>query len=69
MKTSENIKKIRHELCVSQIEFADMLGLGKSSVCLYEQGYRKPSFKTVRKIIEVAKKHGIKIKLEDIRDD
>lgn len=69
MNTAEQLKKIRLSLCLNQREFAEALGITISSISYYEKGNRKPSFCTMRKIISLTKKNGIKLKLEDIRDE
>ena len=68
MTTAECIKNIRIQLGQSQAEFAKLIDIDKSSVCLYESGKRKPSFATVRNIVAIAKKKGLKIKYTDVRD-
>lgn len=69
MTTAENIKKIRLALCMSQAEFSRVLDVTCSTISCYERGKRKPSFATIRKMINLAKLHNIKIKLDDIRPD
>ncbi len=69
MKPSENIKKIRLALCMSQSEFSRALEVTSSTISCYERGLREPSFATIRKMIAIAKKHNIKITLDDIRPD
>jgi transcriptional regulator with XRE-family HTH domain len=69
MTTAEYIKKLRLSLCMSQREFSELCGVHISTICYYESGERKPSFPTIRKIMTLAKKHGIHVKLEDIRAD
>lgn len=68
MTTAECIKSIRLRLCQSQTEFGKLIKIDKSSVCLYESGKRKPSFRIVRNIVELAQKNGLNIKYTDIRD-
>lgn len=69
MTTAESLKKIRKTLCVSQYQLAQELDVTVSSISCYERGVRKPSYATIRKIIELAKKYKIKIDFEDIRPD
>lgn len=69
MKTSECIKNIRMSLGLNQSEFGLEIEKDRTSICLYESGKRKPSFPTIRKIVEFAKKNGIEIKYTDLRDD
>lgn len=67
MTTAEKIKQLRLSICLNRQEFAKALGLTLSSVAYYEKGTREPSFLTMRKMIALAKKKGIKLKVEDIR--
>lgn len=67
MLASEAIKKVRLELCMSQAELSRALEITSASISLYERGMRKPSFGTIRKILALAKKNNIELKLEDIR--
>jgi predicted transcriptional regulator len=69
MTSAESIKKVRRALCLNQKEFADALSLTPSSISCYEAGSRLPSFTTIRKIIALAKKHNIKINIDDIRPE
>lgn len=63
---NNNIKQIRLSLGMKRSEFAQLLGISYGAVCNYEYGTRNPRLNTCYRIIEVAKKHKIKIKLEDI---
>jgi transcriptional regulator with XRE-family HTH domain len=69
MTTAEYLKKLRLSLCLSQREFARVLNIHHSAFSHYERGDRKPSFKTIRKIMTFAQEQGINIKLKDIRND
>lgn len=69
MTTAEKIRKFRLSLCLDRKEFAEGIGISHSSAIFYEKGTREPSFVTIRKIIAFAKKKGIKLSLEDIRDN
>ncbi len=44
---STNLQKLRAEKDLSQAELAKMLGVKRSTVCNYENGYREPQFKTL----------------------
>lgn len=46
----ENLKRIRLEKGYSQKEFADQLGVAKSTYCMYESGNREPNVQTIKKI-------------------
>lgn len=48
------IKQLREEFNFTQQELADKLGLkGKSSIAMYENGSRKPSFKILNQLTEL----------------
>lgn len=65
MAVSTTIKKIRIQLCLGQDEFAEKIGVTKSSVCKYEKGDRTPRISVIRKIKELAEKNDIDITIED----
>lgn len=67
MAIAENIKTLRLALAMNQREFSDELGVTASMVSLYETGARSPGYKTCRKLIACAKKHGIKLSLDEVR--
>ncbi len=69
MTFSDNIKKLRLRLKMSQRAFSKALGLTPSVACYYERGHRRPGPKTIFKMIKLAKDNGIKIRFEDIRDE
>jgi DNA-binding transcriptional regulator YiaG len=66
MKVAEKMKKIRLEIGLIQVEWARAIDIDTSTVCLYEQGKRHPSAKTIRRIVEFAATHGIKVKFADL---
>ncbi len=47
---SENLQYYRKRLQMSQVEFARRLGVGRSAVCMWEKGYRKPNVETLIRI-------------------
>lgn len=69
MTTAENIKKFRKELCLTQTELAQLLKVTVCTISMYENGKRQPSYPTVRKMIELAKKKKIKMTFDDIRPE
>ena len=69
MAVNECLKNVRYQLGLSQREFADLLGVNKASISLYEIGVRQPSFPTIRKIVNELKKHNIQLKYSDLRND
>lgn len=65
MRSATTIKKLREDLCLDPKEFADLIEMSRFSVWHYENGTRKPRLRVVRKMIELAKKHGIKLSPKD----
>lgn len=61
------LKYIREELCVTQMELADMLEVSFASVNRWENDRFEPTMKAKRKIKELCKKN--KIKMEDFRSE
>lgn len=69
MTTAESIKKFRKDLCITQSEFAQLLKVTVCTISMYENGKRQPSYPTIRKILELAKKKKIKMTFDDIRPE
>lgn len=67
MTTADNIKNLRKKLCVSQSQLAREIGITPSMISCYERGTREPSYSTVKKLIELAKKNKINLNFDDIR--
>lgn len=62
-KTS--VAKLRYQLKMTQIEFAKAIGFNAATqISVYESGKIAPSIKTAMKIVEMAKKKGVEITLE-----
>lgn len=59
MDFSHEIKRIRIELLLSQMEFAEKLGVSFSTVNRWETGKNKPNFKTLKNIDSLCKENGI----------
>lgn len=59
-KGSNNIKKLRIRLGLTQVEFANELKVVQSLVSQWESGERAPSFDNCNKIIQLSRKNGIK---------
>lgn len=47
---SDNLKKIRKEHVLSQAQLAKELGLGVSTIGMYESNVRKPSYDVLKKM-------------------
>ena len=48
-----NLRKIRLERGMKQIEVAEAVGLSDQAICTYEIGTREPSLDTLRKLAAV----------------
>jgi transcriptional regulator with XRE-family HTH domain len=55
------IKKLREKMLVTQKELAEILHVSRVSIASYECGLTIPSFKIMRKLIELGEKNGVKI--------
>ena len=56
----EAIRRLRRRHKVSQPQFAQMLGLGKTTIQQWEQGVKKPSGPSL-KLLNIIDKHGLKV--------
>lgn len=59
MSYSNNIKKLREKLILSQKELADLLGVSYVTVCRWETGKFDPTIKMRRKLQEMFIKNDI----------
>ena len=66
MNANETIKSIRDRLRLTQEEFGVLLGTSKQSVYHLEKGRNKPKAAVASRLVKLAMKKGIKIKLEDL---
>lgn len=55
MEWSKEIKQLREALCLSQTEFAQLLGVSFVSVNRWENGHFEPTIKIKRKILKYIK--------------
>jgi len=51
-KFSENLKQLRESKALSQQNLADLIGMSKSSVNMYERGEREPGLETIELIAD-----------------
>lgn len=65
MNTPAAIKRFRMELGLNHKEFAKLLKVNPSTISHYESGRRHPLWPTIKKIVALAKKHGVALKYED----
>ncbi len=56
---AELIKKLRKEMVLSQVEFAELLGVSFASVNRWEQGHHEPTIKIKRKLKGLFKEYNI----------
>ena len=61
MDWSTILKLIRENLCISQTELAQLLGVSFVSVNRWENGHFEPTLKVKRKILRFCRDNGIKI--------
>lgn len=57
------IKNIRKKALLTQQEFAKALGVSLCAVQYWEQGICKPSFRSIRKILDFCQKNNIEIEI------
>lgn len=57
---SKVIKELRNKLTLSQVEFAQLLGVSFASVNRWETGKHEPTIKVKRKIKALMREYGIK---------
>ena len=60
----EQIKKIRKKLIITQIEFAEVLGVSQMTVYKWENGKASPTPRHIKKIVEVCKQNNIDIEIQ-----
>lgn len=61
MTYAEAIKKLRNKMLLTQMEFAEYLGVSFASINRWETGRFEPTMKIKRKLDPLFKKHGINI--------
>jgi len=57
---------IRHRLGMSQVGFAQALGVTQGNICHIEQGRQEVTPRIARRIIALAAKNGIEVTFDDI---
>lgn len=63
------LRKIRQSLSITQAELAAHVGLCAAEISHYETGRRRPSIKTLKRLIKFYNKHKIDVKLEQFLDE
>ena len=61
MTYAEAIKKIRSKMLLTQMEFAQLLGVSFASINRWETGRFEPTMKIKRKLAPIFRKHGIEV--------
>ena len=59
---AEAIKKLRSKMLLTQMEFAEYLGVSFASINRWETGRFEPTMKIKRKLAPLFKEHGIEVK-------
>ena len=55
------VKELRTKLILSQVEFAELLGVSFASINRWETGKHEPTIKVKRKIVQLCKENNVKI--------
>lgn len=66
MRRMNNVQSIRQRLGMSQVGFAQALGVTQGNICHIEQGRQEVTPRIARRIIALAAKNGIAITFDDI---
>ena len=61
MTYAEAIKKLRSKMLLTQMEFANYLGVSFASINRWETGRFEPTMKIKRKLAPLFKEHGIEV--------
>lgn len=59
MNYTDLIIRLREKMVLSQVEFANRLGVSFQTVNRWENGHHEPTFKYKRKILALCGKYGI----------
>lgn len=59
------VKKLREKMLLTQTEFANVLGVSRTTIAAYESAETMPRCKMIRKIIALAGENGMKISADD----
>ena len=61
MTYAKSIKKLRSKMLLTQMEFAQFLGVSFASINRWETGRFEPTMKIKRKLAPLFKEHGIEV--------
>lgn len=65
MTAAGAIKNLRLQLGLEQHEFGSLLEVTVGTVCNWEHGRRSPRLPKIRRMVEIAKQHKIKMTIQD----
>lgn len=65
MSSADTIKKMRLGLCLEQEQLAHELGITTSAISNYERGVRTPRLRIIKKMLDLAKKNGLDLSVEN----
>ena len=63
------IKNLRLTLGMEQREFGKLFEVTKGTVCSWEHGRRTPRLPKLKKMIDVAKEHKVKLSMRDFLEE
>ena len=69
MINNDLLRHIRKSSGMSQLNFSKELGITQSYLSMLEAGCRDIKFDLAYKIINIAKRHGVKTKIENLRPE
>lgn len=52
-KFSENIKSLRKQRHITQVQLAEKIGVSRSTISMYEMGEREPDFETLEALADI----------------
>lgn len=65
MAISQTIKNLRLSLGMEQIEFARLFNVAGGTVSNWESGRRVPRIPKLKKMVDIAKEHKLKLTMQD----
>ena len=69
MPFSDDIKKLRQKMFLSQNAFAEEIGVSYTTVNRWEMGHAKPSYKAMKAIDDYCKKNNIDFDVRTLIDE
>ncbi len=65
MAIAESVKNLRLSLGMEQIEFAKLFNVAGGTVSNWETGRRVPRIPKLKKMVDIAKEHKLKLTMQD----